>query len=64
MPCSTSMTAVAPAAVAGVAEVDMVAGVDAVALGSALGDLEEPGSWPALLAALAGAQRPVAASNP
>jgi 2-dehydro-3-deoxyphosphogluconate aldolase/(4S)-4-hydroxy-2-oxoglutarate aldolase len=40
------------------------AGVDAVALGSALGDLGEPGPWPALLAALAGAQRPVAASNP
>jgi 2-dehydro-3-deoxyphosphogluconate aldolase/(4S)-4-hydroxy-2-oxoglutarate aldolase len=38
------------------------AGVDAVALGSglssALDDLEEPGPWPALLAALAGAQRP------
>lgn len=44
------------------------AGVDAVALGSglssALGDLEEPGPWPELLAALAGSQRPAAASKP
>ncbi|MFM7085884.1 MAG: bifunctional 4-hydroxy-2-oxoglutarate aldolase/2-dehydro-3-deoxy-phosphogluconate aldolase [Cyanobium sp.] len=30
------------------------AGVDAVALGSRLGELEEPGPWPALLAALGG----------
>lgn len=40
----------------------LAAGVDAVALGSglstALDALEEPGPWPALLAALAGAQRP------
>ena len=46
----------------------LAAGVDAVALGSglssALGDLEEPGPWPELLAALAGAQRPAAASKP